>query len=63
MLVTMGNPDLVSKLLALADGNLDMVQRAIRAAAHDGVSADLEDVVELIARERTTVAAATSTKC
>jgi hypothetical protein len=63
MLVTMGNPDLVSKLLALAGGELDLVRRAIRFAAQDGVSADLEDIVELIARERATVAAATSTKC
>ena len=48
----MGNPDLVSKLLALAGGDLDLVRRAIRAAAHDCKSADLELVVEFVVEQR-----------
>jgi hypothetical protein len=52
MLITMGNPDLVRKLLALADNDIDLVQHAIRKAAGDSAAADLEKVVEYIVRQQ-----------
>ena len=52
MLVTMQNSDLVSKLVALADGDIDLVQRAIRTMSKDGKPADLEKVVGFLVQER-----------
>jgi hypothetical protein len=52
MLITMGNPDLVRKLMTLAANDIDLVQLAIRIAAKGTQSADLENVVELIACRR-----------
>ncbi|MEY9525105.1 3-deoxy-D-manno-octulosonate 8-phosphate phosphatase KdsC-like HAD superfamily phosphatase [Bradyrhizobium diazoefficiens] len=52
MLVTMQNSALVSKLVALADGDIDLVQRAIRATSDKGGAADLEKVVQFIVEAR-----------
>lgn len=52
MLVTMQNSDLVGKLVTLADGDIDLVQHAIRMASADGGGAELETVVNFIVRER-----------
>jgi hypothetical protein len=53
MLVTMKNPDLVNKLLRLADGDIELVQRAIRASAERGSQgADLTKVVQYIIKHR-----------
>jgi hypothetical protein len=52
MLVTMQNSELVRKLVALADGDIDLVQRAVRATSKDGEAADLEAVVNFIVQER-----------
>jgi hypothetical protein len=52
MLVTMQNSELVNKLVALADGDIDLVQHAIRAMSVDGKAADLEKVVAFIVQER-----------
>lgn len=52
MLVTMQNSELVSKLVTLADGDIDLVQQAIRATSENGKSADLEKVVDFIVQER-----------
>jgi hypothetical protein len=52
MLVTTQNADLVSKLVALADGDIDLVQLAIRTTSEDGKAADLEKVVDYIVQER-----------
>jgi hypothetical protein len=52
MLVATRNADLVNKLLALAGGDIDLVQRAVRIAATDSKSADLEMVVNLIVEQR-----------
>jgi hypothetical protein len=52
MLVTMQNSDLINKLVALADGDIDLVQRAIRATSQDGKAADLEKVVDFIVQHR-----------
>jgi hypothetical protein len=52
MLVTMQNSELVRKLVALADGDIDLVQRAVRSASKDGDGADLEAVVNFIVQER-----------
>lgn len=54
MLVTMQNAELVKKLVRLADGDIDLVQQAIRSvAARDkkGV-ADLQKVVDYIRAKR-----------
>jgi hypothetical protein len=51
MLVTMQNSELINKLVTLADGDIDLVQRAIRAISEDG-KADLEKVVDFIVQER-----------
>ena len=55
MLVTMQNSDLVSKLVTLADGDIDLVQLAIRTIADDGKGADLEKVVDFIVQHRKTL--------
>ena len=54
MLVTMQNSELVRKLVAIADGDIDLVQRSIRAISKDGHAADLEAVVAFIVQERKT---------
>jgi hypothetical protein len=58
MLATMRNEELVGKLIALAEGNLDLVQHAIRTAANGAKAADLEKVVEYIVEQRRSVVAA-----
>lgn len=52
MLVTMKNSELIDKLVAIADGNLDLVQRAIRECAKGADGADLSDVIKYIAEHR-----------
>jgi hypothetical protein len=52
MLVTMQNSELVRKLVTLADGDIDLVQSAIRATSKDGEAADLESVVNFIVQAR-----------
>jgi hypothetical protein len=52
MLVTMQNSELVGKLVALADGDIDLVQQAIRTISEQGKAAELEKVVDFIVRER-----------
>ena len=54
MLVTMQNSELISKLVALADGDIDLVQQAIRTASADGKPAELEKVVNFIVEQRKT---------
>ena len=51
MLVTMGNAPLVEKLIFIAGGSIDLVQKAIRATA-DEDGALLEDVVAYIKAHR-----------
>jgi hypothetical protein len=53
MLVTMQNSELISKLVTIADGNIELVQKAIRAAAGPASAADLEKVVQYILAKRT----------
>jgi hypothetical protein len=48
MLVTMKNSELVDKLVAIAGGNIDLVQEAIRACAEGAEGADLKKVVDYI---------------
>jgi hypothetical protein len=48
MLVTKRNADLVNKLLALAGGDIDLVQAAVRTAANGRKVADPEKVVDAI---------------
>jgi hypothetical protein len=48
----MANPGVVSKLLALADGDIDRLRAAIHAAADGGISADLEKIVDFIVRQQ-----------
>lgn len=52
MLVTMQNSELVRKLVALADGDIDLVQRAVRSSSKEGDGADLEAVVNFIVQQR-----------
>lgn len=52
MLVTMQNSELINKLVTLADGDIDLVQQAIRATSEDGKAADLEKVVNFIVEQR-----------
>lgn len=52
MLVTMQNADLIGKLLAIAGGDLDLVQQAIRYCAGPSGEADLQRVVEYIVSRR-----------
>lgn len=51
MLVTMQNAELIGKLVALAGGDVDLVQRAIRTKAGRR-GADLEQVVQYIVAHR-----------
>lgn len=48
MLVTMRNADLVNQLLALAGGDIDLVQAAARIAANGSRFVDLAEVVDAI---------------
>jgi hypothetical protein len=52
MLVTMQNSELVGKLVALADGDIDLVQQAVRTISEDGKAAELEKVVDFIVEAR-----------
>lgn len=53
MLVTMQNSDLINKLLLIADGDIELVQTAIRASADkDDDGADLKKVVQYIVTHR-----------
>jgi len=52
MLVTMRNSELIEKLVLIADGDIDLVQRAIRACAEGNDGAPLEDVVRYILEHR-----------
>lgn len=52
MLVTMQNSELVGKLVALANGDIDLVQQAIRTISEDGKAAELEKVVDFIVQQR-----------
>jgi hypothetical protein len=58
MLVTMQNSELIRKLLELAGGDIDLVQKAIRIKAGPTGGADLQQVVQYIAEHRRTSAAA-----
>lgn len=58
MLVTMKNSELIDKLVVIADGNIDLVQEAIRACEGPEGGADLTKVVEYIVRNRATANAA-----
>jgi hypothetical protein len=58
MLVTMKNSDLIDKLVTIADGNLDLVQEAIRACAKGADGADLKEVVDYIVQNRPAAPAA-----
>ena len=58
MLVTMQNSELISKLVALAGGDLDLVQKAIRVTAGPADGADLQQVVQYIVAHRRETAAA-----
>ena len=48
MIVTMKNSELVDKLVAIADGDIDLVQEAISACAEGADGADLKKVVDYI---------------
>lgn len=52
MLVTMQNAALISKLMELAGGDIDLVQTAIRMKARSANGADLQEVVEYIVARR-----------
>jgi hypothetical protein len=52
MLVTMQNADLIDKLVTLANGNIELVQQAIRETAGPQ-GAELRQVVEYIVAHRT----------
>jgi len=52
MLVTMQNSELVSKLVTVAGGDIDLVQRAIRSVATSDDGADLQKVVQYIIAHR-----------
>jgi hypothetical protein len=52
MLVTMQNSELVGKLVALANGDIDLVQQAIRTISEGGKAAELEKVVDFIVQQR-----------
>lgn len=52
MLVTMQNSELIDKLVTIANGNIELVQQAIRAAAGPSGEADLGQVVQYIVAHR-----------
>ena len=51
MLVTMQNSELINKLVTIADGDIELVQEAIRATAGPN-GADLQKVVQHIIAHR-----------
>ena len=52
MLVTMQNSELIDKLLTIANGDIDLVQKAIRVTAGPTDGADLQQVVQYIVAHR-----------
>jgi len=52
MLVTMKNSEMIDKLVVIADGNIDLVQEAIRASAENAGGADLSKVIDYIVANR-----------
>lgn len=53
MLVSMQNTALIDKLVVIAEGDIDLVQRAIReSAVAPNEPADLEKVVQFIVKAR-----------
>ena len=58
MLVSMKNSELIDKLVTIADGNLDLVQEAIRLCAKGADGADLAEVVAYILKHRAQPSAA-----
>ena len=52
MLLTMQNSELIDKLVALADGDIDLVQQAIRTSSAGGKAAELAKVVNFIVQQR-----------
>jgi hypothetical protein len=54
MLITTRHVDLVNKLVALAGGDIDLVQAARIAAANGRKVADLEKLVDAIVQQRRT---------
>lgn len=52
MHVTMQNSELIDKLVMIANGDIELVQRAIRQAAGTSEGADLQEVVRYIVNHR-----------
>ena len=52
MLLTMRNSELIYKLVALADSDIDLVQQAIRTSSEGGRAAELEKVANFIVQQR-----------
>ena len=52
MLVTMQNSELINKLVTVAGGDIELVQRAIRAVASSDEGADLQKVVRYVITHR-----------
>ena len=52
MLVTMQNSELVNKLVIVAGGDIDLVQKAIRTVASSDDGAELKAVVQYIITHR-----------
>ena len=52
MLVTMRNSELIEQLVLIANGDIDLVTRAIRACAKANEEADLKEVVDYIVTHR-----------
>lgn len=52
MLVTMQNSELVNKLVTVAGGDIELVQKAIRTVASSDDGADLQKVVQYIITHR-----------
>jgi hypothetical protein len=52
MLVTMKNSELIDQLVLIANGDIDLVSRAIRACAKADEEADLKEVVDYIVAHR-----------
>lgn len=57
MLVTMKSSELIDKLITIADGDFDLVQRAVAACAKDLEGAELAEVIQYIEDHRQHVAA------
>jgi hypothetical protein len=52
MLVTMKNSELIDKLVLIANGDIDLVNAAIRYCAKGDEEADLKEVVDYIVSHR-----------